>query len=201
MSLKQKLRHQTGLDLTENEVIKIPTINLEHAGQLNLKELYDNGFRAVLYDLHHTIAHFGTSILKRPVMRSIAAQNPASTGLKFAIGSNGLSEKQVHNAAKEFKEMLGLDEVFAITAGVSSNIRPKSDPQMVFIAAEHLGVSPSEIIIVGDQESDREVAINSGAGAFALCRMPGKIEQAKIPTYKTIEKLGRTAVEYVLQPN
>ncbi len=77
-------------------------------------------------------------------------------GYKLAIVSNK------HDEAAQGLYKLFFDKLADFALGNSADIPKKPAPDMVFAAAERLGVSPDECVFVGDSEVDLQTAVNAG---------------------------------------
>jgi len=86
------------------------------------------------------------------------------------VGRGMISEKQMHAVNARVDELLGpFDGWFVCPHAPDDDCdcrKPK--PKLVFDAAERWGVPASEIVVVGDKESDVEVARNAGARAIRV---------------------------------
>lgn len=81
-------------------------------------------------------------------------------GLKMAVLSGDTTAN-----IQDFLDCYGLTETIAWCAG--SEAPPiKPDPKMVWIACEHLGVSPAECLVIGDSGHDLQLAQRSGCQGF-----------------------------------
>lgn len=77
--------------------------------------------------------------------------------IKIAVFSNKLDDL----TQKVVKVLLAKWDVAFVT-GISSTVKRKPNPQGALLAAEKMGLSPSEIIFVGDSGVDMETAKNAG---------------------------------------
>ena len=77
--------------------------------------------------------------------------------IKIAVFSNKLDDL----TQKVVKVLLAKWNVAFVT-GISSTVKRKPNPQGALLAAEKMGLSPSEIIFVGDSGVDMETAKNAG---------------------------------------
>lgn len=77
-------------------------------------------------------------------------------GYKLAIVSNK------HNEAAQGLYKLFFENLADFAIGNTAEIPKKPAPDMVFAAAEKLGVSPDECVFVGDSEVDFQTAQNAG---------------------------------------
>lgn len=85
-----------------------------------------------------------------------------SDGYKLAIVSN-----KIDFAVKDLRDEF-FDGLIEVAVGDSDLTRIKPNPDMVFAAADKLGVSPSECIYVGDTDVDLETAVNSGMDCISV---------------------------------
>lgn len=84
----------------------------------------------------------------------------ATAGLPAGIASSD-GEASIRRTV----EVLGLADHIAFIAGYDSGHGPKPEPGMIRAYAAHLGLSVSEIAMVGDNRHDMEMARAAGAGA------------------------------------
>ena len=87
----------------------------------------------------------------------------ATAGIKLAVGSSGPNE----NVALTL-ECLGRSDAFAARVTGSDVTRGKPDPQVFLLAAERLGVSPAECVVVEDAPAGVEAANRAEMASVAL---------------------------------
>ena len=78
----------------------------------------------------------------------------------------------ITNKAAHFTErmldQMGLAKYFELTLSGDSLPHKKPHPEPLLYAARHFGIRPSELLMVGDSESDAEAAHNAGSPVFIL---------------------------------
>lgn len=77
----------------------------------------------------------------------------------------GIASSDGENGIRRTVEVLGLEHHIDFIAGYDSGHGPKPEPSMLLGFARHLGVAPAEIMMVGDNRHDMEMARAAGAGA------------------------------------
>lgn len=87
-------------------------------------------------------------------------QTLAGAGLSAGIASSD-GEASIRRTV----EVLELESEIGFIAGYDSGHGPKPEPGMLLAFARHLGLSPAEIAMVGDNRHDMEMARSAGAGA------------------------------------
>mgnify|MGYP000872837797 CR=1 FL=1 len=90
-------------------------------------------------------------------------------GIKTAIGSSSKN-------APKILERLGITELFDAIADGNGIKRSKPDPDVFLLAADMLGVAPTQCLVVEDAEAGVEAALNAGMpclGLGAARRHPG----------------------------
>ncbi|MET0606973.1 MAG: HAD family hydrolase [Beijerinckiaceae bacterium] len=92
-------------------------------------------------------------------------------GVKLGLATNDAEA----NARAQLKH-LGLDELLDFVSGYDSGFGVKPDPGMVLAFAEHAGVAPWEVAMVGDTLHDLHAA--RGAGAMAIAVLSGLAGEA-----------------------
>jgi phosphoglycolate phosphatase len=92
-------------------------------------------------------------------------------GLKAAL-DKGLRLAVITNKAKHFSERmlaeLDLANYFELTLSGDSLPHKKPHPEPLLHAANHFGIQPRELLMVGDSENDVEAAHNAGSPTFVL---------------------------------
>jgi phosphoglycolate phosphatase len=97
-------------------------------------------------------------------------------GRKLAVVTNDLEA-----AAKRTIENFGVSHLFSAFLGYDSVKNPKPAADPVHLACKLLGVEPHEVIVVGDNLHDLEMAHNAGAGA-AIGVLTGTTGRAELET-------------------
>jgi phosphoglycolate phosphatase len=77
----------------------------------------------------------------------------------------GIASSDGESGIRRTVEVLRLERHIDFIAGYDSGHGPKPEPGMVLAFARHLGISPSEISMVGDNRHDLAMARAAGAGA------------------------------------
>ncbi len=67
--------------------------------------------------------------------------------------------------ASEALDAIGLADFFALVLGYDAVVHPKPAPDMVLAFADRAGLTPAEIVVVGDNAHDLVMARTAGAGA------------------------------------
>ncbi len=127
-----------------------------------------------------------TSCLYPGILESI--QGLAELGLPMAVLSN-----KPHAFTQKCVDMYFPDDTFRVVEGQKQGRPKKPDPAGAFEAAEQLGISPDEILYLGDSGTDMKTAVAAGmfpvgalwgfrdrkelkeTGALALLESPGDI--------------------------
>ena len=133
--------------------------------------------RAVLFDrdgtLVHDVPYNGDPDLVRPVegavdvvaaLRSRGIRTGVITN-QSGIGRGRLDEEQVRRVNVRIDELFGGFDVWQVCPHVEADACPcrKPAPGMVLDAAARLGVSPREVVVVGDIGADVAAAAAAGA--------------------------------------
>ena len=79
-------------------------------------------------------------------------------GFKLGIATNGVT-----NITQEMLAGLSLGEFFSVVVGADLVERSNPAPDMILLAGEKIGVSPTDCVYVGDQYTDMAAANASGA--------------------------------------
>lgn len=90
----------------------------------------------------------------------------------------GLATNDAEANARENLADLGLAACFSFVAGYDSGHGSKPGPGMVVAFAEHAGVSPAEVALIGDSLHDLIAARSAGAVAVAVTS--GKADEAEL---------------------
>lgn len=77
--------------------------------------------------------------------------------IKIAVFSN-----KVNELTQKVAEVLLAKWQVEFVLGVSKDVHRKPNPQGAFMAAEHMGITPAELMFVGDSGVDMETAKNAG---------------------------------------
>ena len=90
-----------------------------------------------------------------------------SAGLKLAIGSSSKNTKYI-------LKQIGLGDFFAAISDGTNITRSKPDPEVFLKAAEFIGLSPAECLVVEDAQAGIEAAVaggfdSAGIGDAAAC--------------------------------
>src|SRR5580765_3233728 len=70
--------------------------------------------------------------------------------------------------ARDILKALGVEHLFAEVLGPNDVQRPKPDPEMLEIIIMRIGLSPEEIVYVGDMPLDVEVGRRAGVAVYAV---------------------------------
>jgi phosphoglycolate phosphatase len=84
-------------------------------------------------------------------------------GYRMAIATNKPSY-----FARDILRALEIEHLFAEVLGPNDVERPKPDPEMLEIIMMRIGLSPEEVVYVGDMLLDIEVARRAGVAAYAI---------------------------------
>jgi phosphoglycolate phosphatase len=91
--------------------------------------------------------------------------DPLMQELRSAGYLLGIASSDGEGGIRRTVEVLGLVRHISFIAGYDSGHGPKPEPGMLLGFARHLGIAPSEIMMVGDNRHDMEMARAAGAGA------------------------------------
>jgi phosphoglycolate phosphatase len=137
-------------------------------------ELDGDAFLALVGDIDAVFHRNGISC--SVAMPGLGATLDKLAAMGFAMGvatSDGTA------ATKAALEMLGVAPLLPYVFGYDSVPRPKPAPDMVFAFAAATGLTPSEILIIGDNHHDLAMARAAGAGA-AIGVLSGTGEEADL---------------------
>lgn len=84
-------------------------------------------------------------------------------GYQMAIATNKPSY-----FARDILKALEIDHLFVEVLGPNDVQRPKPDPEMIEIIIMRIGLSPEEIVYVGDMPLDVEVGRRAGVAVYAI---------------------------------
>jgi 2-phosphoglycolate phosphatase len=84
-------------------------------------------------------------------------------GYQMAIATNKPSY-----FARDILKALEIDHLFVEVLGPNDVERPKPDPEMIEIIIMRIGLSPEEIVYVGDMPLDVEVGRRAGVAVYAV---------------------------------
>jgi phosphoglycolate phosphatase len=94
----------------------------------------------------------------------------------------GIASSDGESGIRRTVEVLRLERHIDFIAGYDSGHGPKPEPGMVLAFARHLGISPSEISMVGDNRHDLAMARAAGAGAaIGVLSGTGTLERSGRP--------------------
>lgn len=89
----------------------------------------------------------------------------------------GIVSSRTHDELQRFVELDGLAAQFAVLAGSDSTLRVKPHPEPVRWAARQLGLTPAQVVMVGDTRVDIEAGHAAGALAVGvLCGFGDRVE-------------------------
>lgn len=95
-----------------------------------------------------------------PGFRDFAEQLRA-LGIRLAVGSSSKNSPAI-------LRRIGLETYFDATADGNDITRSKPDPEVFLLAAERVGVSPAECLVVEDADAGVEAALAAGMKVLAL---------------------------------
>ena len=95
-------------------------------------------------------------------------------GFKLGIATNGVTD-----ITQEMLAGLGLGDMFSVIVGADLVERSKPAPDMILLACNNIGVSPSDCIYVGDQYTDMAAANDSGALSVGVRNLDLSEKEAK----------------------
>ena len=151
------------LSFTEDSpIIAGATDDFAPAWAARLGLAYDEAFAAkvnALYRAHSLRSLVGYADVA-PVLASLAERG-------IAIG---LATNDSERTARAHLAAMGVETAFGFVAGYDSGFGPKPGPGMVLAFADHLGVAPGAIALVGDSVHDIEAARAAGATAIGIAR-------------------------------
>jgi phosphoglycolate phosphatase len=90
---------------------------------------------------------------------------PTLAALEKSGYAMGVATSDGTAAARAAIEALGLARYLPHIFGYDSVPNPKPSPDIVFAFSKAIGVPPSEIVVIGDNPHDMEMARSAGAGA------------------------------------
>ncbi|GGD21413.1 HAD family hydrolase [Aureimonas glaciei] len=146
----------------ESPIIAGATDDFAPAWAARLGLAYDAAFAARVNALYR--AHSLRSLVfyddVAPVLASLAAQGIAL----------GLATNDSERTARAHLAAMGVEASFGFVAGYDSGFGAKPGPGMVLAFADHLGVAPGAIALVGDSAHDMQAARAAGATAIGIAR-------------------------------
>jgi alpha,alpha-trehalose phosphorylase len=143
-------------------------LSLSQEEKVILAEKKNHRYRGLLEDL-------SPASVDRDVLATL--EELKAKGIKIGIGSSSKN-------AKYLLEKIGLAEYFDAISDGTNITRTKPDPEVFLKAAEFLGVSPQDALVVEDASAGIEAA---AAGAFASAAL-GDAQASPLSTYR-INKL------------
>jgi len=105
-------------------------------------------------------------------LHPIGAPAGLAAALRAADYTLGIATNDAEASARAQAEVLGLTRHLDFVAGYDSGHGAKPGPGMVLAFAEHLGVAPHRIALVGDTVADTRAARAAGAVAVAVLSGP-----------------------------
>jgi D-glycero-D-manno-heptose 1,7-bisphosphate phosphatase len=98
------------------------------------------------------------------------------------VGREMITEEQMHAVNARVEELLGpFDGWFVCMHAPDGDCEcRKPKPKLIFDAAHEWGIESSQIVVVGDKESDVEAAQNAGARAIKIdgaCDLASAVEK------------------------
>ena len=122
-------------------------------------------------DCFHNALHIYEQHYERVLCRTTRPYPRAIDGLEAAL-DKGLSLAVITNKAARFTtrmlDELDLAKYFELRLSGDSLAHKKPHPEPLLYAAQHFGIHPRELLMVGDSENDAEAAHNAGSPTFIL---------------------------------
>lgn len=122
-------------------------------------------------DYFHNALHIYEQHYERVLCRTTRPYPRAIDGLEAAL-DKGLSLAVITNKAARFTtrmlDELDLAKYFELRLSGDSLAHKKPHPEPLLYAAQHFGIHPRELLMVGDSENDAEAAHNAGSPTFIL---------------------------------
>lgn len=94
-------------------------------------------------------------------------------GVKLAV----VTADETENAVKHL-EWLGIGEYFEVIIGNDSVPYGKPSPDMIYLACRHIGLTPSEVVMIGDTDSDMRMGKAAGV-AWTVAIVPDGLAESK----------------------
>ena len=146
----------------DSPIIAGATDDFAPAWAARLGVAYDAEFSARVNALYraHSLRSLAGYADVAPVLASLSER-----GIAIGLATND-SEK----TARTHLAAMGVADRFSFIAGYDSGFGPKPTPGMVLAFADHIGVAPGAIALVGDSPHDMEAARAAGATAIGIAR-------------------------------
>jgi HAD superfamily hydrolase (TIGR01662 family) len=159
-----------------------------HAGEIPFNKWLQKGILIPVFDKDNTITVSNDNEFIKEVIEGLIANNLSDIYPRIALVSNNKNIDHIHKIAKKLENTLGVSEVFCVCQ--AKGYKRKPNPEMGLVVAEHFGVKPEELGIIGDR---RLVDVSFGgklkAGAIALCKKVSPGDATFVPTIRKFEKI------------
>jgi len=99
------------------------------------------------------LAPLSEAVPLKPLLRGLAAD-----GYRLGVATN-----DIHSAALANLEATGIRDAFEFVIGYDSGPKPKPAPDMVLAFAAHVGLPPSQLVMIGDSLHDLKAGRAAGA--------------------------------------
>lgn len=157
----------------------------KHAGVIPYADWKQRGIELPIFDKDGTLTHFNRLDLVDEVIDGMVAQEFPDIYPEISIVSNNHD----HDHVEEFAELLGAKlgvGVYAVSRAQGHQGKPH--PEMGIHVAEHFGLEPEQIGVIGDRRlTDVKFGRNMGAGVAALCHKVGEGDADWVPTLRVLE--------------
>jgi FMN phosphatase YigB (HAD superfamily) len=160
----------------------------KNAGTVNYEDWKEEkGILVPVFDIDNTLTLPYNLELDKMVLSGLKKQYLSDLYPGIAIATNNVNYDHAKHIGQQLEDELDI-EVFI--ASVAMGIARKPNREQGDIIAEHFGVKPDQLGVVGDRRiSDIRFARNLGAGAMALCMKIGEGDSIGVATARKLEQM------------